>query len=58
MFGNVMVDDKLSLYHGIDHPLYFDKMIAKFYGPTSTSKKKIIAAEFAGLCIISIQTVT
>eukprot|EP01084_Bolivina_argentea_P159530 277826_1 len=48
VFGNVLVDDGLALYHGIDHPLYFTKMIAKFYAPTSTSKNRDIAARFAG----------
>eukprot|EP01084_Bolivina_argentea_P256127 431114_1 len=48
VFGMVLVDDELTLYHGINHPLYFDKMRAKFYCPTSTSKNRVIAAEFAG----------
>ena len=47
-YGDVLVDDGLVLYHGIDHPLYFEKMIAKFYSPTSTTKDMAIAAQFAG----------
>eukprot|EP01084_Bolivina_argentea_P159526 277819_1 len=48
VFGDILVDDQLSLYHGINQPLFFKRMIGKFYGPTSTSKNKIIAAQFAG----------
>ena len=49
VYGNVMVDDKLVLFHGISHPLFFEKMIAKFYCPTSTSQDRMIAARFAGI---------
>eukprot|EP01084_Bolivina_argentea_P137015 241311_1 len=48
VYGNVLVDDDLVLYHGIDHPLYFTKMVAKFFGPTSTTKSIIIAQQFSG----------
>eukprot|EP01084_Bolivina_argentea_P137017 241313_1 len=48
VFGNVLVDDELIFYHGIDHPLYFSKLIAKLFCPTSTSKNRGIAAHFAG----------
>eukprot|EP01084_Bolivina_argentea_P259594 438066_1 len=48
VFGDVLVEDDIIFYHGINHPLYFTKMIAKFYCPTSTSKKFGVAANFAG----------
>lgn len=47
VFGKVLVDENMTLYHGIDHPLYFHKMNAKFYGPTSTSKSSAVAKGFA-----------
>ena len=48
VYGNVMVDEDLAIYHGIGHPLFFEKMIAKFYCPTSTTTDRAIAAYFAG----------
>ena len=52
VFGMIMVDDKLALYHGLDHPLYFTEMIAKFYSPTSTSTNRMVAAQFAGFVYV------
>ena len=53
VFGNIMVDEDLTLYHGISQPLFFIKMIAKFFSPTSTTLDRAIAANFAGsLCFL------
>ena len=49
VFGTIWTDDNFVLYHGIDHALYFKKMIAKFYSPTSTTMNQMIAAQFAGM---------
>ena len=54
VFGMVWVYDELRLYHGIDHPLYFETMTAQFHVPTSTTKNRMIAAEFTGLTYVKI----
>ena len=48
VFGDVMVDAELTLFHGINQPLFFRKMIAKFFCPTSTTLDRNVASDFAG----------
>ena len=66
VYGKVLLDkekDKngvekdLILYHGLDQPLYFKKMIAKFFGPTSTTKDRMVAARFAGMFLMLLRFV-
>ena len=47
-FGTKMADSKIPvLYHGVSM-VYFDKFIARFYCPTSTTTKLVVAYNFTG----------
>ena len=54
VFGSVLSNRDKSLYHGIGGHLFFKKLIARFYGPTSTTWELQVAHTFTGtfVCLV------